>query len=71
MAKPAKKTKGALREHALTSLLPWSCTHFGAESEIEAYVETSGKQVISFSATIGAPSPSMIMTFLLYRWGRP
>jgi len=43
MVKPARKVKTAVLKTALLSSLPWACTHFGEESEIEAHVEATGK----------------------------
>ena len=43
MVKPVKKSKTANVEHSLLASLPWSCTHFGGQSEIEAYIDATGK----------------------------
>lgn len=43
MAKLAKKNNTAGLMATLVSSLPWNCTHFGAESEIEAHIEATGK----------------------------
>ncbi|MDE2029554.1 MAG: hypothetical protein KGI97_03215 [Alphaproteobacteria bacterium] len=46
MVKPARKiTKKAALKSGLLSTLPWNCTSFGEESEIEAHAEAEGRWV--------------------------
>ena len=43
MVKPARQSKAAALQNTLLSTLPWACTSFGEESEIEVYNDAEGK----------------------------
>ena len=43
MSKPRKKLQPVGRENPIQATVPWSCTHFGSQSEIETHVAATGK----------------------------
>ena len=43
MPKLPRKATYADHEDLVISTLPWSCTHFGDQSEIEAFIPATGK----------------------------
>jgi len=45
MPKTSQKIINQTQKNSLLATLPWSCTHFGSESEIEAYIASLDKWV--------------------------
>ena len=43
MAKADSKLNKDAAENFVVNTLPWSCTHFGDQSEIEAFVPATGR----------------------------
>jgi hypothetical protein len=42
MPKADKKYKSVIKENPISSAMPWTCTYFGRQAEIDAYISTTG-----------------------------
>jgi hypothetical protein len=66
MSKSVKKTKASTTKCPVHFTTPWSCTNFGSESEIEAYVEVTGSwETIANVHSVGDLDAEDIADFII------
>ena len=62
----ATKTKEGAKVNSIPDFVPWSCTHFGDQSEIEAFIPATGKwETIADVHSVGGIDAEDIANFII------